>query len=90
MADKNNHHIISRWRQIWPNQLKEWDKAERTGGIGILTWEDGKISVGAGKAQMGLPWASSPVFSGGVTLIEAPGWRGGRRGRARSSIRALG
>jgi uncharacterized membrane protein len=61
-------------------QLKAWDKnnkAVKLGGIGILTWQDGKIKtrkVGTRDTGKGAGWgtalgAAVGILSGGVTLI---------------------
>lgn len=85
MGNKNKHVIIG----YFPNkeaatqaadQLKAWDKANddiRLGGMGILTWENGKIKtrkVGNRAAGTGAKWglilgAATGILSGGVTLI---------------------
>ena len=85
MANKNKHVIIG----YFPNkeaateaaqQLKEWDKAHddiKLGGMGILTWENGKIKtrkVGNRAGGTGAKWglilgAATGILSGGVTLI---------------------
>lgn len=62
------------------NQLKDWDKANddiKLGGVGILTWEDGKIQtrkVGGRATGKGAKWglalgAIAGILSGGVTLL---------------------
>ena len=62
------------------NQLNAWDKANddiKLGGVGILTWEDGKVQtrkVGSRAAGSGAKWgvalgALTGILSGGVTLI---------------------
>jgi uncharacterized membrane protein len=61
-------------------QLKQWDKANddiKLGGMGILTWENGKIKtrkVGNRASGTGAKWglilgAATGILSGGVTLI---------------------
>ena len=85
MANKNRHVIIA----YFPNDyaadtaaqsLREWDKANdavKLGGVGLLTWQDGKIKthkVGARASGTGAKWgtilgATLGVLSGGVTLI---------------------
>ena len=85
MADKNNHVIIAYFKgadkaDMAANQLKAWDKATeavKLGGIGILTWDDGKVKtrkVGGRAAGKGAKWGTAlgvvtGVLSGGVTLI---------------------
>ncbi len=85
MADKNQHVIIGYFpltdkADMAANQLKEWDRANdaiKLGGIGILTWEGGKIKtrkVGARAGGKGARWgvalgAVTGILSGGVTLI---------------------
>lgn len=85
MANKNKHVIIG----YFPSKesateaaalLKQWDKAHddiKLGGMGILTWEDGKIKtrkVGNRASGTGAKWglilgAATGILSGGVTLI---------------------
>lgn len=85
MGNKNKHVIIG----YFPNkeaatqaagQLKAWDKANddiKLGGMGILTWENGKIKtrkVGNRAAGTGAKWglilgAATGILSGGVTLL---------------------
>lgn len=85
MANKNKHVIIG----YFPSkesateaaaQLKQWDKANddiKLGGMGILTWENGKIKtrkVGNRASGTGAKWglilgAATGILSGGVTLI---------------------
>lgn len=85
MANKNKHVIIG----YFPSkeaaaeaagQLKQWDKAHddiKLGGMGILTWEKGKIKtrkVGNRAAGTGAKWglilgAATGILSGGVTLV---------------------
>jgi hypothetical protein len=51
MAKKDRHVIIAYFKgadkaDMAANQLKAWDKATdavKLGGIGILTWQEGKI-----------------------------------------------
>lgn len=85
MGNKNKHVIIG----YFPSeeaateaagQLKDWDKANddiKLGGIGILTWENGKLrtrKVGRRAGGTGAKWgmilgAATGILSGGVTLI---------------------
>ena len=85
MANKNKYVIIG----YFPSkeaateaaqQLKQWDKANddiKLGGMGILTWENGKIKsrkVGNRAGGTGAKWglilgAATGILSGGVTLI---------------------
>lgn len=85
MANKNRQVLIA----YFPNDyaadtaaqsLKAWDKANdavKLGGVGILTWQDGKMKthkVGAHAAGTGAKWgtilgATLGILSGGVTLI---------------------
>lgn len=62
------------------NMLKDWDKARddiKLGGVGILTWENGKIQtrkIGGRATGTGAKWgvalgAVTGILSGGVTLI---------------------
>jgi hypothetical protein len=62
------------------NQIKTWDKADdaiKLGGIGVLTWEDGKVKtqkIGARATGAGAKWGTilgvaTGILSGGVTLI---------------------
>ncbi len=84
MAAKTNHVIISYFpgadkADRAANLLMAWDQADdaiKLGGIGILTWEDGKIKTrkfgsSAGKgAKWGLALgAVTGILSGGVTLV---------------------
>jgi uncharacterized membrane protein len=85
MADKNKHVIIAYFRgadkaDMAANQLKEWDRADdaiKLGGIGILTWDEGKVKtrkVGRRASGTGAKWgvalgAVTGILSGGVTLI---------------------
>ncbi len=85
MANKNNHVIIAYFpgtdkADAAANQLKAWDKATdaiKLGGMGILTWKDGKVhtrKVGARAAGSGAKWgtilgATAGILSGGVTLV---------------------
>ena len=85
MANKNNHVVIAYFSdadqaQQAADQIKDWDKATdaiKLGGIGILTWEKGKIKthkVGRRATGSGAKWgvalgAVTGVLSGGVTLI---------------------
>lgn len=85
MGNKNKHVIIG----YFPNQdaatesvqqLKDWDNANddiKLGGIGILTWDKGKLKtrkVGNRAGGTGAKWglilgAATGILSGGVTLI---------------------
>ena len=85
MANKNKHVIIGYFPSKEAateaaNQLKQWDKANddvKLGGMGILTWENGKIKsrkVGNRAGGTGAKWglilgAATGILSGGVTLI---------------------
>ena len=85
MAKKDRHVIIAYFpgadkADMAANQLKAWDKATdsiKLGGIGILTWQEGKIhtrKVGAHATGKGAKWgvilgAATGILSGGVTLI---------------------
>ena len=85
MANKNKHVVIAYFpgadkADSAANQIKDWDKANddiKLGGIGILTWEDGKVKtrkVGARAAGTGAKWGTAlgvtlGILSGGVTLI---------------------
>ena len=85
MAKKDKHVVISYFpdtdkANAAADQLKAWDKASddiKLGGIGILTWEDGKIKthkVGTRATGTGAKWgvalgAVTGILSGGVTLI---------------------
>ncbi|KPK05599.1 MAG: hypothetical protein AMJ56_15690 [Anaerolineae bacterium SG8_19] len=85
MAKKDRHVIIAYFKgadkaDMAANQLKAWDKATdavKLGGIGILTWQEGKIhtrKVGSRAAGSGAKWgvilgAATGILSGGVTLI---------------------
>ena len=85
MANKNKHVIIGYFPSKEAateaaDQLKAWDKANddiKLGGIGILTWEKGKIKtrkVGNRAGGTGAKWglilgAATGILSGGVTLI---------------------
>jgi uncharacterized membrane protein len=62
------------------NLLKDWDQARddiKLGGIGILTWQEGKIrtrKVGGRATGTGAKWgvalgAITGILSGGVTLL---------------------
>ena len=82
---KNKHVVIAYFpgadkADMAANQLKEWDRANddiKLGGIGILTWEEGKVKthkVGGRAAGKGSKWglalgAATGILSGGVTLI---------------------
>ena len=85
MGNKNKHVIIG----YFPNQdaatesvqqLKDWDNANddiKLGGIGILTWDKGKLKtrkVGSRAGGTFAKWglilgAAAGILSGGVTLI---------------------
>ena len=85
MAKKDRHVIIAYFpgadkADMAANQLRAWDKATdsiKLGGIGILTWQEGKIhtrKVGTRAAGTGAKWgvilgAATGILSGGVTLI---------------------
>ena len=85
MAKKDKHVVIAYYpgadkADDAGDQLKSWDKANddiKLGGIGILTWEDGKIKtrkVGGRDTGKGAGWglalgAALGILSGGVTLI---------------------
>ena len=85
MAKKDSHVIIAYFpgpdkADEAANQLKAWDKATdaiKLGGMGILTWKDGKVhtrKVGARATGSGAKWgtilgATAGILSGGVTLI---------------------
>jgi uncharacterized membrane protein len=85
MADKNKHVVIAYFpgadkADMAANQLKEWDRADdaiKLGGIGILTWDEGKVKtrkVGRRATGTGPKWgvalgAITGILSGGVTLI---------------------
>jgi uncharacterized membrane protein len=85
MADKANHVVISYFpgkdqAATAADEIKDWDKANnaiKLGGIGILTWQDGKVKthkLSRVKAGRGANWglalgAVAGVLSGGVTLI---------------------
>jgi uncharacterized membrane protein len=85
MADKNKHVIIAYFRgadkaDMATSQLKDWDAANdaiKLGGIGILTWEDGKVKtrkVSQRQGHKGAKWglalgAVTGILSGGVTLV---------------------
>jgi uncharacterized membrane protein len=62
------------------NMIKDWDKARddiKLGGVGILTWENGKIQtrkVGGRATGKGAKWGLAlgvvtGILSGGVTLL---------------------
>jgi uncharacterized membrane protein len=85
MAKKESHVIIAYFpgtdqADAAVDQLKSWDKATdaiKLGGMGILTWKDGKVhtrKVGARATGSGAKWgtilgATAGILSGGVTLI---------------------
>jgi len=85
MANKNNHVVLAYFpgadkADAAANQLKAWDAANdavKLGGIGILTYQDGKIKtrkVGGRQTGAGAKWgtaigAITGILSGGVTLI---------------------
>lgn len=85
MANKNRQLIVAYFPTAEAagsaaDSLKAWDKATdavKLGGVGILTWQDGKIKthkVGARAAGTGAKWgtilgATLGLLSGGVTLI---------------------
>ena len=85
MSDKNDQVIIAYFHSAEradsaASRLKDWDKAHddiKLGGIGILTWEEGKIKtrkVGARATGAGAKWgtivgATVGILSGGVTQI---------------------
>jgi len=85
MASKTNNVIIAYFpgadkADQAANQLKDWDRANdaiKLGGIGILTWEGGKVKtrkVGARATGTGAKWgvavgAVTGILSGGATLI---------------------
>lgn len=85
MANKNKHVIISYFPSKdvatqAADQLKAWDKAHddiKLGGMGILTWDNGKIKtrkVGNRAAGTGAKWglilgAATGILSGGVTIL---------------------
>jgi uncharacterized membrane protein len=85
MANKNQHVIVAYFpnaaaAEQAANQLKDWDKATeavKLGGIGILTWADGKVKtrrVGARATGTGAKWgtilgAATGILTGGVTLV---------------------
>jgi uncharacterized membrane protein len=85
MAAKANHVVISYFSgkdqaATVADEIKEWDKANdaiKLGGIGILTWKDGKVKthkLSRVRAGTGAKWgsalgAAAGILSGGVTLI---------------------
>ena len=85
MAKKESHVIIAYFSgtdqaDAAVDQLKAWDKATdaiKLGGMGILTWKDGKVhtrKVGARATGTGAKWGTilgvtAGILSGGVTLI---------------------
>lgn len=85
MANKNRHVVIAYFpgadkADMAANQIKAWDKANdaiKLGGIGILTWDEGKVKtrkVGRRATGTGAKWgvalgAVTGILSGGVTLI---------------------
>ena len=85
MANKNNQVIIAYYpgadkADAAANQLKSWDSANdavKLGGIGILTWDDGKVKtrkVGGRAGGSGAKWGTvlgvaTGILTGGVTLI---------------------
>ena len=85
MANKNKSVIIAYFdgadkADMGVNQLKSWDKANediKLGGIGILTYSEGKIqtrnvgarATGTGAKAGAIIGVVAGVLSGGVTLI---------------------
>jgi uncharacterized membrane protein len=85
MANKNSHVVLAYFpgadkADAAANQLKAWDQANdaiKLGGIGILTWQEGKMhtrKVGGRQTGSGAKWgtaigATAGILSGGVTLI---------------------
>jgi uncharacterized membrane protein len=85
MTNKNNHVVIAYFADAdaagtAADHIKQWDKADKAiklGGIGILTWDDGKVKtrkVGRRATGTGAKWgvalgAITGILSGGVTLI---------------------
>ena len=85
MGNKNKHVIIGYFLNQEAatesvQQLKDWDNANddiKLGGIGILTWDKGKLKtrkVGNRAGGTGAKWglilgAATGILSGGVTLI---------------------
>jgi uncharacterized membrane protein len=85
MANKNNHVVIAYFKgadkaDMAANQLRAWDdatEAVKLGGIGILTWDDGKVKtrkVGGRATGAGAKWGTAlgvitGILSGGVTLV---------------------
>jgi uncharacterized membrane protein len=85
MASKTDHVIISYFAgkdqaATAADEIREWDKANdaiKLGGIGILTWQDGKVKThklsrvaGGRGAKWGLALgAAAGILSGGVTLV---------------------
>ena len=87
MAKKDNHVIIAYFpgadkADMAANQLKAWDQANdaiKLGGIGILTWSEGKVhtrKVGTRSAGSGAKWgtilgAATGILSGASKFITA-------------------
>ena len=85
MSNKNHHVVIAYFAgsdaaSAAAANLKAWDKATdavKLGGVGILSYQDGKIKakkVGARAAGKGTMWgtilgATMGILSGGVSLI---------------------
>ena len=85
MASKTNHVIISYFAgkdlaATAGDEIRDWDKANdaiKLGGIGILTWKNGKIKthkLSRASSGRGAKWglalgAAAGILSGGVTLV---------------------
>lgn len=85
MSNKNQHVVIAYFNSAdtagaAASSLKAWDKATdavKLGGVGVLSWQDGKIKtkkVGARATGKGAMWgtilgAAMGILSGGVSLI---------------------
>ena len=82
---KTNHVIIAYFSNkdqaaTAGDEIKEWDKANdaiKLGGVGVLTWKDGKVKthkISRVHAGRGAKWgvalgATAAILSGGVTLV---------------------
>ena len=85
MANKNKHVMLAYFTGAdkadrAANQIMDWDEANddiKLGGIGILSWEEGKMKtrkVGARATSKGAKWglalgAVTGILTGGVTLV---------------------
>ena len=99
---KTNHVIISYFANkdqaaTAGDEIKEWDKANdaiKLGGVGVLTWKDGKVKthkISRVHARRGAKWGTVLGATAGDPLgrRDAGGRRGGGRGGRCSGCQAV-